>query len=261
MSLKKYLCLILCFCFAVISINAQPVSDFDELKSKWIKNYNQEGSQLFDITKHYLYGGAVFLNDTIFQNNYEIFSSLFELKKNFPSIINFHTIEYFGNDSLNYFEIGKYSVGNSESDTLYYIIAWKKISCDWFRELEIIYPKSGTLTGNNRLAEIDKARNKWVETANTNNPVKLVHDLYTQNASYFNSTNVSRGQDGISAAYNYMSNPNWKMKDLVSRRTIFVQPDLAFEVGQWQMGSYSGLYTLIWKKTNNEWKAVLDFNF
>lgn len=262
MSLKTFLFIIMNCCFAMTGIIAQPVSHLNELKSKWIKNYNQEENQFSNIANHYLRGGSVFLNDIIFHNNDEILNGLKELKKTYPAIEEYHTIDYYENDPMNYIEMGKYSLENQSSDTLYYIIAWKKVSDEWLRELEVIYPKiTHSISSIIELSGVDKARRKWVDIANKNIPRDLVYNLYTRDATYFNNTKVSKGQNEITSTYSFMSNPNWKMKDLVSKKSLLLQPSLVFDVGVWQMENYSGLYTLVWKLTKDEWKAVLDFNF
>ncbi|MEL7123036.1 MAG: hypothetical protein AAFO07_26540, partial [Bacteroidota bacterium] len=86
----------------------------------------------------------------------------------------------------------------------------------------------------------------------------LVNNLCLPNGYYFNNGKKYQGQE-IKTVYNYMTNENWQIK-LYSGRIEQVNNDIAYDIGTYQ-STGKGQYVLIWKKTDDGWKILLDFNF
>ncbi|MFO7445414.1 MAG: nuclear transport factor 2 family protein [Ignavibacteriaceae bacterium] len=242
-------------CFIYTTISAQPISLLDSLKTEWIKIYNNDHTL---ITDHYHDGAAILFNNKMLQGKDGIVQILSELNILTLPITNFQTAGYFENDPGNYLEMGTYITG---TDILSYIIAWKNKSGKWKRELEIIYPRAFITTSVPESEFFDELKKKWIEVANTNKPDDLTKQLYSENGYYFNSFNLSKGEKEIGERYGFMLNPGWKMKSLDTKIINAVKEDIVFEIGKWQMENFAGLYTLVWKKTDDKWKILLDFNF
>lgn len=109
------------------------------------------------------------------------------------------------------------------------------------------------------LKEIDAVREKWMRLCNQHDARKLVEELYTENAIYYNHKPVVVGTKNISEEYGYMNNPEYRLK----LTPLIVEPvheKLVFEIGQCS-GSYGGKYVLAWQKNENGvWKILLDSN-
>ena len=56
-----------------------------------------------------------------------------------------------------------------------------------------------------------------------------------------------------------MSNESYKIK-LEALKVLQVNNKIVFDIGTFTSGG-KGLYTLIWKKEDDDWKLLLDFNF
>lgn len=127
------------------------------------------------------------------------------------------------------------------------------------RILEVVYQMS-YFDASSATAEIDNARQNWVKLCNLHNAAKLVTELYTEDAIYYNRGRILIGHETLSAEYSYMNNPSYSL-DLNPVQILPVAHDMVFEIGRCS-GSYNLPYILIWKKeTDGNWRIYFDSNF
>ena len=156
--------------------------------------------------------------------------------------------------SLTY-EIG--SLQFNENDKFAQLSIWDSKNDQRQKIFEVMYKDKGT----KELPEgIAKAREKWMKLCNEHNAQKLVNELYTIDAIYFNRGRILKGQKDLVREYSYMNSPNYNLQ-LTPKHIEVVDDETAFEIGQCS-GSYNLPYMLVWKKQeNNSWKIYLDSNY
>ena len=127
------------------------------------------------------------------------------------------------------------------------------------RILEVLFKtsKRDPITAIN---EITAARNKWIGLCNAHDAAKLVNELYTEDAIYYNRGRVLIGREKLSAEYSYMNNPSYSL-NLTPSHFQHVNENMVFEIGQCS-GSYNLPYLLIWKKEEDgNWRIFFDSNY
>lgn len=155
------------------------------------------------------------------------------------------------------FEIGAFETdkGNRFAN----ISIWVKGDDSSKRILEAIY-ETASNENNNVIVEIAMARKKWVELCNAHDAEKLVIELYTEDAIYYNRGRLLIGREKLSAEYNYMNNPSYSL-DLTPSHLLKVTDEMVFELGMCS-GSYNLPYLLIWKKeADGNWRIYFDSNY
>ncbi len=154
----------------------------------------------------------------------------------------------------------EYEIGSSETEKGVknaQLIIWSEEMDSRKKIFEISYEMSG----NSEVPpELDKVRNKWVKLCNSHNAEKLVEELYTIDAIYYNRGRVLRGQEQLSREYGYMNDPSYKLQ-LHPKHIEMVSDDIIYEIGVCS-GSYNLPYILVWKKQQaGDWKIYLDSNY
>ncbi|WP_020526179.1 hypothetical protein [Flexithrix dorotheae] len=224
---------------------------FNVENKKWISALKNEDKG--ELSSIYFDKAALFLDYQLIQEKNNIAE---ELKRNLSQITSFHSKGIIPLDSNHIFQMGYYL--ENEITKYAFVTAWTKKNGAFLKEFETIF--SNTITSDKQNPNLDKAREKWITLANTNQPEKLLKGSYTKDAYYFHRETLSQGHKEISERYNYMSRPGYRIT-LTADEIIWVQPNLAMEVGEYKTNG-SGKYVLIWQKQKNkEWKALLDFNF
>ena len=155
------------------------------------------------------------------------------------------------------YEIGTFK---TEKGTDYATISiWVKENGLEQKILEAVYQ----MTENTELSakeEIAGARKKWVTLCNAHNAGKLVAELYTEDAIYYNRGRVLIGREALTAEYSYMNNQAYSL-DLNPTHIQLVSKNMAFELGRCS-GSYNLPYILIWKKeADGNWRVFFDSNY
>ncbi len=124
-------------------------------------------------------------------------------------------------------------------------------------EFLVIYEVTGS---ENQSGGLDKARNKWMKLCNAHQAGKLVEQLYTKDAYYYNRGRLLKGTKSITAEYGYMNSSSYSLK-LTPKHNKFVTPEIAYEIGRCS-GSYPLPYMLLWQKqTDGTWKVMMDSNY
>ncbi|MEQ9373718.1 MAG: hypothetical protein RIG68_00945 [Imperialibacter sp.] len=152
------------------------------------------------------------------------------------------------------YEIVTFKAGDESYTQL---IIWNQKNGGPLRELEVI---GRSVNQGNVTAEVlDAPRAKWIRLCNEHDPLKLVAELYTADAMYYNHKPMIVGTEAIAKEYWYMGNSSYQLS-LTPIVIEMVNPDLAFEIGQCS-GSYNGKYVLVWKKSADKgWQVALDSN-
>lgn len=125
------------------------------------------------------------------------------------------------------------------------------------RELEIVVPDDPKK--EQRFGELDAARARWMTLCNAHDAYKLVAEMYTPDALYYNHKPLVIGTEGIAKEYSYMNRESYSLK-LTPLAIEFADGRQAFEIGQCS-GSYNGKYMLYWKKNDvGKWQVFFDSN-
>ena len=152
------------------------------------------------------------------------------------------------------YEIGEFK--NSKDETFRHLLIWNTKEKTKTRELEFI-AKVGNFSSNKN--KIDQRRKEWMLICNSNNAKKLVHELYAENAVYYNHKPVVIGRDAITKEYSYMNNPQYNLT-LTPIHLEEVTNNLAYEIGQCS-GGYGGKYMIVWQKDETgKWYVLMDSN-
>lgn len=107
---------------------------------------------------------------------------------------------------------------------------------------------------------INQRRKEWVELCNAHNAGKLVKELYTKDAYYYNRGRLLQGTDAISKEYSYMNSSGYSL-NLTPKHSVFVTDDITYEIGRCS-GSYPLPYMLLWKRLEDgTWKVLMDSNY
>lgn len=153
-----------------------------------------------------------------------------------------------------------YEIGEILADSKLYFVMFLKNKADNSGpkiEFLIIHEKTASQIAP---AEIDKARNNWMELCNAHQAAKLVEQLYMADAYYYNRGRLLRGTKALASEYGYMNSPDYSLK-LTPKHLTFVSSDLVYEIGQCS-GSYPLPYMLVWKKQeDNKWQILMDSNY
>ena len=152
-----------------------------------------------------------------------------------------------------YYEIGEISIKKNTWSVMYL----KRKDDGSKIEFLVIY--KGKKNKDQR-ADIDQARKEWMKLCNAHEAGKLVKQLYTSDAYYYNRGRLLQGTEAISKEYSYMNSPNYSLT-LTPRHVVFVTPDIAFEIGRCS-GSYPLPYMLLWQKQDDgSWQVLMDSNY
>ncbi len=180
---------------------------------------------------------------------------LLRLKSSEGTFESYKTHYKIGVNQLLEYEIGSYQTEKGGKNAQ--LIIWLEEKDSRKKIFEISYKMSG----NSEVPpELDKVRKKWVRLCNSHNSGKLVEELYTIDAIYYNRGRVLRGQEQLSREYGYMNNPSYKLF-LQPKHIEMVSDDIIYEIGVCS-GSYNLPYILVWKKQQEgDWKIYLDSNY
>lgn len=137
------------------------------------------------------------------------------------------------------------------------LLIWKKDGSAVRRVLEVL-AEAEKVAGEWRM-EIDSAHNEWMKFCNSHDPAKLVSEVYTTEAMYYNHKPMVIGTTDITQEYGYMANAGYTL----TLDPLLVEPinaSVVFEIGQCS-GSYGGKYMLVWvKAADGRWQVQLDSN-
>lgn len=159
-------------------------------------------------------------------------------------------------DGILEYEIGSFKT--QEGGQFSHTIIWTKGNSSKQKIVEVVY--ENTSNSIEIPAELESARKKWVKLCNDHNSKKLVTQLYTEDAIYYNRGRLLRGHDQLSQEYSYMDNATYKLQ-LTPKHIEQVSDDIIFEIGKCS-GSYNLPYLLVWKKQKEgNWKIYMDSNY
>lgn len=226
-------------------------STINDANIKWLKDYD---SQVDNIGENYIPTAVkISKNGDFLEGNEAIASRLKEEKSQFNSIQNRSTefLTSAGKDQYAY-EIASYTTEREQK--FMEIVVWNM--AEKKRELELTVQVEEGAKANE---EIDKARNRWMELCNAHDAEKLVHEMYAENALYYNHKPILQGRPSITKDYSYMNRPEYTLK-LAPLANYFVTNMLVFEIGQCS-GSYGGKYLIVWQRNDSgKWEVLLDSN-
>ena len=182
-------------------------------------------------------------------NDIEKFTSHFE--KTNPSSSYQQTFSIDVNQNLSY------EIGELQTEKSLYSVMLVKRKDNAQIEFLTIYKNEDP---SSQTALLDSRRKDWMENCNAHNADKLVKELYTSNAYYYNRGRLLEGSKALSAEYSYMNSPNYSLK-LTPKHVVFVSNSVAFEIGRCS-GSYPLPYMLVWEKQKNgKWQILMDSNY
>ncbi len=154
----------------------------------------------------------------------------------------------------------EYEIGLSETakgGQFAHIIIWLKENDAKQKIADVAFEKTSEIEVP---AELANAREKWMKLCASKNAKKLVSELYTNDAIYYNRGRILIGHDQLSKEYSYMNDPSYSLK-LSPKHIEMVAEDLIYEIGMCS-GSYNLPYILVWKKQQDgNWKIYMDSNY
>jgi len=107
--------------------------------------------------------------------------------------------------------------------------------------------------------EIASRRKRWMQLCNNHRVRRLVEQLYTSDALYFNHKPMIKGTEALIKEYGYMNDEDYQLT-LEPLKISVVNENAAFEIGQ-ASGSYGGKYILIWERGDDgQWRIAVDSN-
>lgn len=223
-----------------------PGKESNEVQSGWLKALQHDESLSAFYTKH----SGILLGDSLYVGWTAIEPQVNQL--NALAIERYTSDETFQLRDSHKFEMGTYHTRDGKTYST--IIGWRKGS-EWRKEFEVIHER--TFKGEQKdLVSMHRAR--WENLANQHRPDLIAQELASLSGKYFNR-GVKYNRDEIPGAYAYMNNSSFSIK-LEALKVLQVDDTILFDIGTFDVGG-KGLYTLIWKKENGEWKLLLDFNF
>ncbi len=138
-----------------------------------------------------------------------------------------------------------------------YLILFTRINGSWLRDLEAVAEKTVTLEVD---SGIDVARKHWVELANQHSAITLAKSAYIEDLFYYNRGILYQGYESLVDVYSYMNDLTFNI-NLKEDYCVMVGETLAYEIGTWKSSDYKGNYIIIWKKSEDIWKIMLDCNW
>jgi len=225
----------------------------DAANQKWVEDYNKKAG---DVSGCYMEQCVLFPESGKVIKGKSAIAQFYSQK--YPNLSRVRTMQVhkrFVETPTLVYEVG--TLLTDKQEMYPYIVSWNGSNGTWQRELEALARKT---TGKNDSAQINVAREKWMQLCNAHNHKKLVENLYLKDAYYYNKGRVMEGWESLFTEYKYMSQPGYQLT-LNPASVMMVQPDLAYEVGRCS-GSYGGHYILMWEKQRDgEWKLALDSNY
>ena len=159
----------------------------------------------------------------------------------------------------NVYEIGFYY---TKIKSIYsYLTSLRKNGNNWYRELEVL--SKNTINNNTNFNKDIDIKRKMISDIinNEHNVKKLVEKVYENKAYYYSRGNLIQGREKIINSLTHMSNLN-SIFNLKPETKIQINPDKAYEIGEWNLNQRTGKYILIWRKqSNDDWKIMLDSNY
>lgn len=171
-------------------------------------------------------------------------------------------LNYKSHFTIPVYELLEYEIGLSQTENdnqFAHLIIWSMENGAKQRVAEVIFEKS--IEEDAEIPnELTIAREKWMKLCNANKSEKLVKELYTENAIYYNRGRILRGHEQLTSEYSYMDSPTYKLQ-LEPKYIEIVKEDIIFEIGMCS-GSYPLPYVLVWnKQPDGVWKIYFDSNY
>lgn len=236
------------FIIIVACQSSSEQQDSKSVQAAFLETLEQDSS----IQDFFWRQGGLFTQQQIYKNRDSIEFYCQMLKNS-----SFESIKVIQHDSSNYFELGCYYNATNQDSTLS-LIAWKKDSLQWVKELEVLSP----ITIQQPVPEdsIKAALQAWEDLSNQHQHAQLVQQLYAPHGFYFNDGYIYQGIPAITEKYAYMSKPKWHIR-LSTIQSLQATDSLYYDVGQY-VSSGRGHYFILWQlQASGQWQVLLDFNF
>lgn len=221
----------------------------EKTQSNWLMALNESKN----VDSFYNAQSGILLNDESSVGIKSLNKALQNLKHKVGKFTDYRSIEEFKLRENQKFVLGTYKTQNG--DILNTIIGWRYRD-KWTKAFEVIYNKTKDFTLG--IDSVNKKREDWEKFSNQHRPDLIVSKVFLEKGKYFNRGTQYVGKEIINA-YSYMSHESYKIK-LDALKVLQVNKDIIFDIGTFTSGG-KGLYTLIWKKTADVWKLLIDFNF
>lgn len=251
----KYLLTFIVLVFLSCNPNVEktPKEDFSQITNNqnWLNQFNSNKDSLAKL----YFEKVIKINSAgeVLVGRDAIIEDWKKVDWNIKSIAELKRVDTHKNNPYEY-EIGEFK--NSKGEDFKHLIIWNTKEKTKTRELEFI-AKAENFSSYKK--EIDQRRKEWMAICNSHNAKKLVHQLYSENAIYYNHKPVLIGRDSITKEYSYMNRPQYQLT-LTPIHLEEVTENLAFEIGQCS-GGYGGKYMIVWQKDETgKWHVLMDSN-
>lgn len=235
--------------FFIACQQQEPSVSFEQQHQAFCQAIQQQTS----IKEFFWKQGALFTNQGLYKHRDSI-------QVHFQSfdIDTFISTALLQHDSSHWFELGYYKKNNhSDSGLIASAIAWKQVNQQWFKELEIITPKSNQ--SNTAITAITTARRQWEQYSNQHQVASFIATCYADSSFYFNDGYIYENSAAIEEKYQFMNDPQWRIR-LSNHAILQANDSLCYDIGQY-ISNGKGHYLWCWQRKDNEWKLLLDFNF
>jgi len=258
---KIFKCALLVSLFVIFCSDistAQVSKELQRAHKKWLHRVNKNSKRL---DRLYLKQSLLITQDETVFGQMPIMQLVAQKREFYKSLSSSHSIKLFEHSDRKVLDIGNIFMEDENDmiiDTLFYVIAWRRVGDDWFHEVDIIFPADKIATGG---GELNRPRSAWIQYANSDQVELLANGLFLPDGMYLNNSELSKGHPAIARRLEFMKNPNFHI-NLETKELYAVEKKTVIDIGNWITNEFVGYYLIIWKKDENDsWKIFLYFNF
>jgi ketosteroid isomerase-like protein len=230
------------------------ISGPEDIQKAWIKSFNE--GNIEKIKTYYAGNSGIYQDENLRRLDDGGLEQIQKLHQDIGTLDDYSEVFYTEGRDGNVMSLGYLKKGKKLYSSL---IAWRKVENNYYKEFEtILEVNDGDILFHPKL--LSAQRRNWEKFSNAHDPAGLIRNVYTSDAYYFNRGQIDQNREKIIDRYQYMANPNWKIR-LEQRGLIPVSNHEVLEIGNFYSGG-EGQYLLIWEKTSSgDWQIKLDFNF
>jgi ketosteroid isomerase-like protein len=223
-------------------------STLDDANTNWLQRFNDYQGE---VGEFYIPGAILFPGkEEPIKGNEEISAYYMNNYQNVSDITAINVEARFLINGFLVYEIGCFSTINQ--DEYQYLVTWKKTGDEWLRELDMVAKK---IPNEIDPAEIEQFRKNWQEYYNNKDGESLVSEGFADGAWYYTKSMLT-------SARTMYSTPRGHFSLLEARVVKVMQPDLAYEIGEYTYNGHNGFYIFGWGKDSaGKWKVWLDSNY
>ncbi len=252
---------VLFICLFVFLVNESSVAklskELEKMQAKWVNRVNKNAKSL---TRLYLKQAVLITADDMVIGQGPIRRYVADNRRLYTQLESAKQQKLYEHSENKIIDLGTLFLEQDKvvTDSMRYVVAWRKVGDDWLRELEVILPVG---TDHSLDSDLNTLRSSWVKYANSSNPDAMLKALFLYDAAYLNNSETSRGYAEIAERFDFMKSPAFHI-NLKALHVEKVNESTVIDIGNWLTSEFVGYYFILWKKDDNQsWKISLYFNF